>query len=92
MTRKSLIGLAVVTGALVGAVTTMRAQNPQSQQQSPPRAGRDQLPQPVYRVAQQTPDSALSRPTRTATCPSSPSRWRSKSIRWCLRCRSPMRR
>ena len=58
MTRgKCLVGLAVVTGALMGATATMRAQSPQGQQQPSARPGREQLPQPVYRVAQQVPDA-----------------------------------
>ena len=73
MTRgKCLVGLAVVTGALLGASATMRAQSPQGQQQPSARPGREQLPQPVYRVAQQVPDAGAIAANTNGNLPQQP--------------------
>ena len=69
---KCLVGLAVVTGALLGASATMRAQSPQGQQQPSARPGRDQLPQPVYRVAQQVPDASAIAANTNGNLPQQP--------------------
>ena len=54
MTRgKWLVGCGVLSGTLVCVSATMWAQAPQNPQRPEGRPGRDQLPQPVYRVAQQ---------------------------------------
>lgn len=51
---KWFLGLAVVSGTLACGYGTMQAQSPPAAG----RPGREQLPQPVYRVAQQAPGAA----------------------------------
>lgn len=58
MTRGKLLGaLAIGVATLSGAGSLLLAQSPQNTP-AQGRTGRDQLPQPVYRVAQQAPDAA----------------------------------
>src|ERR1700690_3566440 len=56
MTRGSWIcGIAIVVGSLLSVSGLMLAQSPE-QPRTGGRPGREQLPQPVYRVAQQVPN------------------------------------
>ena len=73
MTRgKWLVGLAVVTGASGRHLGHDAAQSPQGQQQPPARPGREQLPQPVYRVAQQAPDAGAIAANTNGNLPQQP--------------------
>jgi hypothetical protein len=69
---RRLFGLAVISATLVCVSATMLAQSPQPQQRPAKRPGREQLPQPVYRVAQQVPDAAAVAANTAGNLPQQP--------------------